>query len=223
MSPESNQGLVEYYARRAAEYETIFSRPERQEDLGILRGWIGDAFSGMNILEIACGTGYWTEVISRTAKSVLATDVNEETLAIARSKGMNSAKVRFQKENALSLLHLVNQRFNAGFAGFWWSHLPMRGVRDFLNGFHSALQPGALVCFIDNRFVEGSSTPISRRDSEGNTFQMRRLSDGSVHEVLKNFPDEGRLRSSLSGLATELEVRWLRYYWLLSYRACDAA
>jgi hypothetical protein len=33
-----------------------------------------------------------------------------------------------------------------------------------------------------------SNTPISRRDADGNTYQRRTLDDGSVHEVLKNFP-----------------------------------
>ena len=42
--------------------------------------------------------------------------------------------------------------------------------------------------FFDNCYVEGSSTPLSRTDAAGNTYQSRRLDDGSTHEVLKNFP-----------------------------------
>ena len=33
--------------------------------------------------------------------------------------------------------------------------------------------------FIDNRYVEGSSTPISARDDEGDTYQDRTLEDGA--------------------------------------------
>ncbi|HEY6168738.1 MAG TPA: class I SAM-dependent methyltransferase, partial [Verrucomicrobiae bacterium] len=55
--------LAEYYARRAGEYERIYAKPERQADLAALRARLAEAFRGRRVLEIACGTGYWTEVI----------------------------------------------------------------------------------------------------------------------------------------------------------------
>jgi ubiquinone/menaquinone biosynthesis C-methylase UbiE len=33
---------------------------------------------------VAAGTGYWTKTLSTTAKSIVATDLNDETLQIAR-------------------------------------------------------------------------------------------------------------------------------------------
>ena len=67
----------------------------------------------------------------------------------------------------------------------------------FLNVLHARLEPGALVVFTDNRYVEGSSLPITREDADGNTYQERRLRDGTEYEVLKNFPEEAELRSLL--------------------------
>jgi demethylmenaquinone methyltransferase/2-methoxy-6-polyprenyl-1,4-benzoquinol methylase len=49
---------------------------------------------------------------------------------------------------------------------------------------------------LDNNFVSGSSTEISWTDIEGNTYQTRKLKDGSLHEVLKNFPDHQQLAAS---------------------------
>jgi demethylmenaquinone methyltransferase/2-methoxy-6-polyprenyl-1,4-benzoquinol methylase len=46
---------------------------------------------------------------------------------------------------------------------------------------------------------------------------LRRLDDGSVHEVLKNFPTENELRHAIVGLATEVQVEFLQYFWILSY------
>jgi hypothetical protein len=43
--------------------------------------------------------------------------------------------------------------------------------------------PGGLIVAIDNRYVPGSRTPIARTDAQGNTYQLRRLADGSRHEV----------------------------------------
>jgi hypothetical protein len=80
-----------------------------------------------------------------------------------------------------------------------------------------SVAPGSLLGFLDNRYVEGSSTPLARRDAQGNGYQVRRLDDGSVHEVLKNFPDEGELirRASRHGWGANVEL--LEHYWLLSF------
>ena len=55
---------------------------------------------------------------------------------------------------------------------------------------------------LDNLFVAGSSTPISERDDDGNTYQTRKLRDGTTHRVLKNFPTESELRSIPEGLGS---------------------
>ena len=208
--------MISYYADRAQEYERIYAKPERQEDLRRLRAFVGRTFVGANVLELACGTGYWTEILSQVADSATATDINEEVLTIARNKPLGAAKTAFLNVDAYELSNFP-QKFSAGLAVFWWSHIPKAKLGDFLRGFHRALRPGALVVFIDNRYVEGSSTPISRTDEQGNTYQIRKLDNGSAHEVLKNFPSENELRASVDGLASELQVEFLPYYWVLSY------
>ena len=83
-----------------------------------------------------------------------------------------------------------------------------------------ALAPGARVAFLDNRYVEGSSTSISRTDADGNTYQTRKLDDGSAHEVLKNFPTQADLigRALRCG-GTDARVEMLSFYWLLTFDA----
>jgi len=63
MSIESS--MVSYYAERAREYERIYYKPERQHDLQRLRAFVERAFAGAHVFEVACGTGYWTEIIAR--------------------------------------------------------------------------------------------------------------------------------------------------------------
>jgi demethylmenaquinone methyltransferase/2-methoxy-6-polyprenyl-1,4-benzoquinol methylase len=208
--------MMKYYADRAREYERIYQKPERQDDLRWLREFVGRTFAGSQVCEVACGTGYWTEILARSAVSVMATDINEEVLAIARSKPIDTFKTTFRKEDAYAL-PAFPQKFTGGLAVFWWSHVPKAKLRDFLRGFHRVLRPGARVVFIDNRYVEGSSAPISRTDEHGDTCQIRKLEDGSTHEVLKNFPTESELRAAVDGLAAEVQTEFLRYYWVLSY------
>jgi demethylmenaquinone methyltransferase/2-methoxy-6-polyprenyl-1,4-benzoquinol methylase len=213
--------MVHYYAERAREYERIYQRPERQPDLQWLRSLVGSAFAGADVCEVACGTGYWTEIVARSAASVLATDINEEVLAIARSKRMGST-VTFRREDAYAPSS-VPERFSAGLAAFWWSHIPRSRLPGFLRGFHGRLSPGARVVFIDNIYVEGSSTPVSRTDEHGDTYQLRRLGDSGTHEVLKNFPTESELRAAVDDMATGVRVELLRYCWILSYRLRSVA
>ena len=208
--------MADYYARRAAEYERIYHKPERQADLRRLRGWVERAFAGADVFELACGTGYWTEILSYTAASVVATDINEEVLAIARAKPLDARKTTFQLADAYHL-PAFPRRFTHGLSAFWWSHVPKARLRDFLRGWHRLFAPGARIMFIENRYVAGSSTPISRTDEHGNTYQMRRLDDGSTHEVLKNFPTEPELRAAVAGLASDVQIEFLEYFWILNY------
>ena len=206
-----------YYAQRAREYERIYDKPERQADLAKLRAGIPALFEGATVLEIACGTGYWTPLIAQQAKTVLAVDYAAETLEIARSKTYERNNVEFQRADAYHL-PVRPEKFSACFAGFWWSHVPLERLDGFLRGLHERLSPGARVAFLDNRYVEGSSTPLARRDAAGNTYQERRLGDGSRHEVLKNFPADGELEARLGRIGSEVRVTRYQYYWLASYR-----
>ena len=74
----ADPAMQAYYAARAREYERIYAKPERQADLRILEADIPAALAGSNVIEVACGTGYWTQHIARTAGRVLATDVTDE-------------------------------------------------------------------------------------------------------------------------------------------------
>lgn len=209
--------LAAYYAARAAEYENIYKKPERQEDLKRLREIVSAFSGGRRVLEVACGTGYWTAVMAGTASSITATDIGEEMLACARAKDLDAGKVGFRRADALGLDE-VPGAYDAGFAGFWISHLRRAAIPRFLSGFHRRLEPGARVLILDNRFVAGSSTPISRTDEEGNTYQRRQLGDGSEYEILKNFPSPDEVRRFLNEAAARAPtVTELAYYWYARY------
>ena len=209
--------LASYYAARAAEYERIYAKPERQGDLAALRVVVAEYFRDRRVLEVACGTGYWTAVYAPAARAVVATDVGAEVLSIARAKPLPPDRVTFQLADAYAP-QAVAGTFDACFAGFWWSHVPRRRIPAFLRTLHGRLSDGARVMFLDNRYVEGTSTPITRADAEGDTYQRRRLADGSEHEVLKNFPAARDVRERLQHAgASRLEVVELTYYWYATY------
>lgn len=208
--------LLDYYRRRAQEYEAIYAKPERQADLARLRQIVPERLRGRRVLEVACGTGYWTALIARSAERVVATDLAEPAMEIARAKDYPPAVVRFELADAYALEAGLGS-FDAAWAGFWWSHLPRRRTAEFLASLHARLEPGARVLLLDNRYAAGSSTPITEVDAEGNSYQLRRLADGSRVRVLKNFPSEEQLRDSLASHAASISFQQLDYYWLAEY------
>lgn len=206
--------LASYYALRAREYERIYDKPERQDDLKVLRERLPALLANRSVYEVACGTGHWTQTLVPAAADVFATDVNEEVLKVARAKPRLGARVTFAQADAFAL-PAAPFPCNEGLAAFWWSHLRRDEIDSFLQGFFSRLTVDARFVFIDNVYAEGSSSPISRTDADGNTYQSRTLSDGSVHEVLKNFPSDDALRTALSPYARTLKIERLPYYWLV--------
>ncbi len=216
-NPDVVAAMADYYVQRAAYYERVYHKPERQTDLRTMEAWLPGVFEGRRVLEIACGTGWWTPHGAARAASWLATDLNPETMAVAQRKPL-PACVSFEAVDAYTMAELGARTFDAAFTGCWWSHVPLARLPGWLELLHARLEPGAVVVMLDNSYVQTSSTPISRRDAEGNSYQNRTLDDGSVHEVLKNFPTPEEAFSMLGPRARE--PRWIahEHYWILQYR-----
>lgn len=217
---QTDRLLAAYYARRAPEMELAYHRPQRAPDLARLLRLLPPLVAGRDLLEIACGTGYWTRVMARAARSIVAIDINEEMLALARGKRFPAGRVEFLRHDAWHLATL-GRRCNAAAALFWWSHLPHRRIRRFLTNLHAFLPPGSPVVFVDNLPADVGRTPAVGTDADGNSYQRRELRGGDVFEIIKNYPTEAELRAALDGLATAVHYRPLECLWLLSYRTAS--
>jgi SAM-dependent methyltransferase len=212
--------MAAYYRRRATAYERVYHKPERQADLRAMEAWVRQPFAGRRVLEVACGTGWWTPHAALDCASWLATDLNPETLALAQAKPLPPGKVRFEVVDAYRLGTLAprdGRHFDAAFAGCWWSHVPRQQLSAWVDDLHRVLLPGARVVVLDNAFVQTSNLPITRCDAQGNTYQTRTLDDGSVHEVVKNFPTADELRALLGARAATFEWTAWTHYWAAAW------
>lgn len=211
-----NQNAIQsYYSARAPEYDQVYLKPERQPDLVAIHQWLPPKFSNASVIEIACGTGYWTQFIAPFADKVLAVDAAPETLAIAKTRVSNE-NVTFLLGDAYALPS-DHEQFDIAFAGFWFSHIPKARWHEFFLGLSACLRPNARVILLDNLYVEGSSTPISDQDNDGNTIQTRYLEDGSSHQVIKNFPTEAELKQAVEGLGVNCSFTRWQYFWAFEY------
>ena len=217
MSRTRHSDLAGYYGVRGAEHDRIYDRPDRQQDLLRLREILSTLLAGRHVLELACGTGYWTQYVAQVARSILGLDVHQHLLDIAASRLRSFSNCAFLVDDALTLTNVAAPSpFDASLAAFWWSHVPRESLAGFLKSLHDKLRPGALVVFADNRNADGH--PFARTDEQGNTYEHHILSDGSEHEILTNFPTAAELREILEPQSRHLMIHELQHYWCASYQ-----
>ena len=127
---ETDQKIRAYYRERAPVYERVYDYPERQPDLRYFEDYLTRRFTNMRVLEVAAGTGYWTQYIAATACSVTATEVTESALAELNRRSLPATG----QATWLMHTHWVRQ------AGDSTLHLPGCGFLTFLsNGAQSLL------------------------------------------------------------------------------------
>jgi SAM-dependent methyltransferase len=211
------EAVAKYYAALAMEYDRSAGYTEALagELREPIKARFREALRGHRVLEIACGTGYWTEVIADTAESVLATDVDATMISLARERLARRSNVQCHAADAYAL-DGVRGQFTAAFSHWWWSHVPKSRVRGFLGVLHDKLVPGALVVFADQLRYD---CPHRWEDQEGNLLEERVLPDGSRWEIVKNFPSEEELARELAGIAESVAYREYpgARYWALTY------
>ena len=218
----SDSELAAYYAARASEYEKVYAKPERQADLRVLHRIIPEYFVARSVVEVACGTGYWTRRIAARAQTITGVDISPEVLELARAQHPVEHPATYAVADAFRLD--VHGSFDAAFVGFWWSHVRLADLTQFLFGLHRCLEPGSIVVVLDNRYVEGSNWPITRTDEEGNTYQRRALERGTTHDVLKNFPSASAVRAQIEAAGGhEPTVHTLDFYWYANYTVATHA
>jgi SAM-dependent methyltransferase len=203
-----------YYRARAAEYDRFYANPHRLDELTRLTEWLIEHIRGRTILEIAAGTGYWTEVAASAARAVVATDFIPETLAIAAERPLGP-HVTLLRADAYALPEF-DPLFDVGMAHMWWSHVEKERQLDFLSQFVARLKPASVVLMIDQTYVEGICGPISRQDEWGNQYELRRLGDGSTYEIVKNYPTDEELLVNFAPFSDDVRIMRLRHFWALS-------
>jgi ubiquinone/menaquinone biosynthesis C-methylase UbiE len=208
---------AQFYAKSASNHDRIYDRPERQEDLAAMRGHVAEILRGHTVLELACGTGYWTRIIAEVADKVVATDINPEMIAMAQLRQLPADKVALRVADAWDLPDDLGD-FTAVFIGFWWSHVKREEQEKFLAKLKARVGKDMFVVLLDDVYVEGSSNTVARTDLEGNTYYLGVAPDGERYEIPKTYPSDSALRKKLASSVREIKIVRLDYYWLLTCR-----
>jgi demethylmenaquinone methyltransferase/2-methoxy-6-polyprenyl-1,4-benzoquinol methylase len=221
--PDLVEEMERYYGDRVPyhdEYMGYEGNEAMEELLGPIIALVEPDIAGRDVLEVACGTGNWTQVLSRRARSVVATDLFDGYLDIARAKPYARDNVTFVRADAYRL-EGIGGPFDAAFCADWWSHMPRSRIGTFLQALHAHLSPGARTVAVDMMRTEHFDRILSHIDEEGNEVQERDLPNRRRCQVVKNFPTEAELRGLLGPFASRVgyvEHLPLRR-WLVSWTA----
>jgi SAM-dependent methyltransferase len=207
-----------YYSERAKEYEKVYFRddPIRQQEQLMIRYKLESIFRGKNVLEVACGTGFWTQFGAEVAKHITAIDFSNEVLNIAREKNYSKNNVQFTQGDAYQLSDIAGN-FEGGYANFWFSHIPKNKITDFLMQLHERLGKDSAVFITDNIYMNSIGGTLVKKDSDENTYKIRTLENGMQHEILKNYYDKKELDEIFSPYSNNLEIHIGQCFWWLSY------
>jgi SAM-dependent methyltransferase len=222
MNDKDRAAVARYYALVADGYDAIEEDEERTEDLEDVADGVAGLVEDMTVLELACGTGRWTEVLADVADHVIAVDINPAMLDQARERGLDEDLVTFVQADALDLPDgLVPDDVapvKAVFIGFWWSHLTRAHQDRLLASLRARCGKDVLLVVLDDNDVEGVSLPVARTDAQGNTWQIVTMPDGERIELPKNYPTDSSLKKRLGNVAREVRVARWDTCWVLTCR-----
>jgi SAM-dependent methyltransferase len=167
-----------------------------------------------DVLELACGSGIWTEKLLDSARTITAVDGAPEMLARARARVGDTAPVRFVEADLFSWR--AHRRYDAVFFGFWISHVPDEKFEPFWSLVAESLAPRGRVFFFDDNhrpepeLIEGGDSPVVQR----------RLHDGTSFRVIKIPYEPADLERRLPELQWDMTVTGTSgpFYWGMGTR-----
>ncbi len=213
----------DYYRARAAEYDQWWHRQGRYDRGAELNaawaaegaevvGALEDFRPGGRVLELACGTGLWTQWLAPHAAELTAVDGSPEMLEINAVRLGTGGGVRYCVADLFSWK--PEGLFDVVFFGFWLSHVPPDRFAGFWEMVAGCLAPGGRVFLVDSR-AERTSMAVDHTAPDLETgVQVRRLNDGREFQVFKFYHSADGLTRRLAELGWEFELKETERYFL---------
>ncbi len=219
--PELRELLAEqaaYYRARAPEYDRWFQRIGRfDRGPAATAAWSAEVdevrtalatlpLDGAEVLELASGTGLWTEQLAGRAGRVTAVDASPEMHAEALQR-LGSAAERVDQVVADLFSWRPGRTWDVVVFCFWVSHLPRARLAPFLHEVAGWLRPGGSVFFVDNRRDPASTAADHVLPEVDEETMVRRLDDGREFRIVKNFWTIGALSTECAAAGLDVRVR----------------
>lgn len=202
---------------RGPDIDREFDRQVRHVEDALRRfGVAGD------VLELAGGTGWWTERLARSAGRLRVVDASPEALELNRARAGGS-HVEYEVGDIFDWT--PETRYDVVFFSFWLSHVPRRRVAGFWSMVRSCLRPEGRVFLVDNHhdpaLGEVIRDPYVRRyDTDRH---VRRLDDGREYAVVKVMYEPDELAAQLADLGWTADLQATPWFLYGSARPTESA
>lgn len=221
-SPESLREQLEYYRARASEYDQWWLRQGRYDrgtrsnmqwftEARAVRSALRDFRPAGRVLELAGGTGIWSEELVQFASGLTVVDGSAEMLALNAAR-LGSARVRYIEADLFEWR--AQEQFDVVFFGFWLSHVPQDRFAEFWDLVRQCLTPAGRVFFVDSRYERTSTAADHQLPSPASQTLRRRLDDGREFKVYKLFYEAAALADSLKSLGWNFDIRQTDAYFI---------
>ena len=188
---------IAYYQARAGEYDEWFLRQGRYDHGPEMNArWFAEveqvaraleafAPSG-DVLELASGTGLWTQRLAAMAQTVTVTavDSSPEVHAVNQER-LGGAPVRYEVADLFRWQ--PGRQYDTIFFSFWLSHVPPERLESFWSLVRAALAPGGRVFFVDALYEETSTAKNHQLEGPDAYAVTRHLNDGQEYRIFKVF------------------------------------
>lgn len=228
---------ISYYRARAGEYDEWFLRQGRYDrgaetnarwhaEAAQVGAWLGAFLTAHkthgSALELAAGTGLWTQRLAPHFDHITAVDASPEALAINRERlGALAGRVTFEVADLFTWR--PTRRYDLVFFSFWLSHVPPERFARFWALIRESLAPGGAAFLIDSRYDPTSTARDHQLEGEAATLVTRRLNDGAEYRIVKVFYTPERLRADLAALGWRAEISATPTYFLAGHAAPTAS
>jgi demethylmenaquinone methyltransferase/2-methoxy-6-polyprenyl-1,4-benzoquinol methylase len=212
---------MDYYRARAGEYDQWFLRqgrfdfgPEHRrawfDDVGMVQAALDEAGPAGDVLELACGTGIWTERLAPAATRLTAVDASAEVIAINEAR-VADPRVAYVRADIFGWTPAA--RYDFIFFGFWLSHVPEEKFDGFWNTLSAALRPSGKVFFVDSLAMPAGARWRHSEMGAGAIVE-RRLNDGRTFRIVKVFHQPRTLAARLGALGWTGDVRATPHFFI---------
>ena len=221
VSPDILAEMAQYYRDRAPEYDEWFERKGRYDQGEAANAaWFADveeafaAFDAVHftgdVLELAPGTGIWTERLLRTVDALTAIDIAPEMVAQNEAK-VGKGRVRYLLADLFTWE--PDRQYDGVCFCFWISHVPEEQLDGFLRTVAAALKPGGKLFFIDShpRIKPAQPSAIQLPPEPGSQVLTRKLNDGRAYRIVKNFLDPRALEARCHAAGLDVQVHETPY------------
>jgi ubiquinone/menaquinone biosynthesis C-methylase UbiE len=209
---------IEYYQKRAPEYDKIYFRdnPDRQAELGAMYAVSRRTLRERHVLDPACGTGYWTKIVSEQAASIVGVDINSGTLSEARRK--HFVCPIFLVQGDFYHLPFGERQFSGLLATYVVSHVRREDIGVLRDEMRRLVAAGSPVFMCDNNAVCEPIPDLIWDEEHVNSYRRRKLENGEEFVILKNYFKEAELTDIFESWGTIEKLTYDTYYWSVVLR-----